>query len=157
MPSDFSAVTRMDVHDYCRNGKRWWLRLHKKGDKFHDVPAHYNAETYLDAYKQAAGIADATPEPLFRTAASRSGQFSDRRMIHNDVLRMIKRRAQAAGLPVSTCCHTFRATSITAYLDNRGMIEHAQRIAAHESPRTTKLYDRTGDEITLDEIETLQI
>src|SRR5947209_5875057 len=48
------------------------------------------------------------------------------------------------GLPYSTCCHTFRATGITAYLEAGGTIENAQAIAAHESPRTTKLYDRTG-------------
>jgi integrase/recombinase XerD len=53
----------------------------------------------------------------------------------------------SAGLPSSTCCHTFRATGITAYLENGGTIENAQAIAAHESPRTTKLYDRTGDEV----------
>jgi integrase/recombinase XerD len=74
-----------------------------------------------------------------------------------DVFRMIKRRAVAAGLPYSTCCHTFRATGITAYLENGGTIENAQAIAAHESPRTTKLYDRTSDEITLDEVERISI
>jgi hypothetical protein len=46
---------------------------------------------------------------------------------------------------------------ITAYLENGGNIENAQAIAAHESPRTTKLYDRTGDEITLDEIERITL
>ena len=65
--------------------------------------------------------------------------------------------ARAAGLPSSTCCHTFRATGITAYLENGGTIENAQAIAAHESPRTTKLYDRTRDEITLDEVERIAI
>ena len=70
---------------------------------------------------------------------------------------MIKRRATAAGLPCSTCCHTLRATGITAYLENGGAIENAQAIAAHESPRTTKLYDRRGDEITLDEVERIGI
>jgi hypothetical protein len=60
---------------------------------------------------------------------------------------MIKRRAKAAALPYSTCCHTFRATGITTYMQNGGTLEHAQQIAAHESPRTTKLYDRTQDEI----------
>jgi integrase/recombinase XerD len=59
--------------------------------------------------------------------------------------------------PDSTCCHTFRATGITAYLENGGTIENEQNIAAHESPRTTKLYDRTADEITLDEIERILI
>ena len=53
------------------------------------------------------------------------------------------RRRAAAGLPASTCCHTFRATGITAYLSNGGTLEHAQRIAGHASPKTTKLYDRT--------------
>ena len=78
-------------------------------------------------------------------------------MTRTDVLRMIKRRALTAGLPSSTCCHTFRATGITAYLENGGTIENAQAIAAHESPRTTKLYDRTSDEITLDEVERIAI
>ena len=66
---------------------------------------------------------------------------------------MIKRRAVAAGLPPSTCCHTFRATGITAYLSNGGTLEHARQIAGHASPKTTKLYDRTADTITVDEIE----
>ena len=70
---------------------------------------------------------------------------------------MIKRRAAAADLPPSTCCHTFRATGITAYLSNGGTLEHAQQIAWHASPKTTKLYDRTADTITVDEIERIVI
>jgi len=70
---------------------------------------------------------------------------------------MIKRRAAAAALPYSPCCHTFRATGITAYLENGGSLEHAQTIANHESPRTTKLYDRTRDELSADEIERIRI
>jgi integrase/recombinase XerD len=46
---------------------------------------------------------------------------------------------------------------ITTYLQNGGTIEHAQQIANHESPRTTKLYDRTNDAISLDEIEPILI
>lgn len=75
-----------------------------------------------------------------------------------DVLRMIKRRALAAGIdPTKICCHNFRATGITTYLENGGTLEHAQDIAAHESPRTTNLYDRTADTITLDEVERIMI
>ena len=70
---------------------------------------------------------------------------------------MIKQRAKAASLPEEVCCHTFRATGITAYLENGGTIEHAQQIANHESPKTTKLYDRTSDQISLDEIERIVI
>ena len=78
-------------------------------------------------------------------------------MDRNDALRMIKRRARAAGLSADTCCHTFRATGITTYLEGGGTIEHAQAIANHESPKTTKLYDRTSDQITLDEVEKIRI
>jgi integrase/recombinase XerD len=95
--------------------------------------------------------------PLFRTTIGRSRALTKRRMNRTDVLRMIYRRAQAAGLEAHASCHTFRATGITAYLENGGTIEKAQQIAAHESPRTTKLYDRTSNELTLDEIERIVI
>jgi integrase len=70
-----------------------------------------------------------------------------------DVPWMIYRCVEGAGLEVHACCHTLRATGITAYLENGGTIEKARQIAAHESSRTTKLYDRTSDDLTLDEIE----
>jgi integrase/recombinase XerD len=151
-----SAVVHMRVEDYYENGKRGWIRLHEKGGKRHEVPAHHNAEAYLDAYLEAAGIRDEKKSPLFRSVDNRR-KLTVNPMTRTDVLRMVKRRALGAGLPSSTCCHTFRATGITAYLENGGTIENAQAIAAHESPRTTKLYDRTGDEITLDEVEKIVI
>lgn len=70
---------------------------------------------------------------------------------------MVKRRAKDAGLSERICNHTFRATGITACLENGGSIEGAQAIAAHESPKTTKRYDRTSDAITLDEVERIVI
>jgi integrase len=146
----------MRVEDYFQNGKRWWLRLHEKGGKRHEVPAHHNAEAYLDAYLAATQIVADKKGPLFRTI-DRHRRLTSRAISRGDALRMIKRRARAAGLPESTCCHTFRATGITAFLLNGGSIENAQAIAAHESPRTTKLYDRRSDEITLDEIERIKI
>ncbi len=151
-----SAVIGMRVEDYYQNGKRWWFRLHEKGGKRHDVPAHHNAEAYVDAYLARAGITGQKKAPLFRTV-NKYRQLTESPLYRADVLRMIKRRAEAAGLPATTCCHTFRATGITAYLENGGTIENAQAIAAHESPRTTKLYDRTCDEITLDEVERILI
>ena len=78
-------------------------------------------------------------------------------MHRTDVLRMIQRRAKDAGIATPIKCHTFRATGITVYLDNGGTLEKAQIMAAHESPRTTKLYDRTSDQITLDEVERIAI
>jgi integrase len=74
-----------------------------------------------------------------------------------DAYRMIRRRTAEAGLKGKLGCHVFRATGITAYLEAGGTLENAQAMAAHESPRATKLYDRTGDEITLDEVERITI
>jgi integrase/recombinase XerD len=120
------------------------------------VPAHHKAEEYLDAYLEAAGIAGLKKTPLFRTFDERR-QLSVRRLHRSEVWEMIKRRARQASLSEEICCHTFRATGITTYLENGGTIEWAQQIAAHESPRTTKLYDRTQDPITLEEVERIRI
>ena len=150
------AVIRMRVEDYFPQGKRWWIRLHEKGGKRHDVPAHHLAEAAVDAYLDAGGIRGEPRSPLFRSV-DRHGRLSDRGLAEVDVLRMVKRRARAAGLPDSTCCHTFRATGITAYLQNGGTLEKAQQIANHESPRTTKLYDRSSDVLTLEEIERISL
>jgi integrase/recombinase XerD len=150
------AVIGMRVEDYFRQGKRWWFRLHEKGGRLHEVPAHHKAEAHVDAWMEAAEIAEQLKLPLFRTF-DRNGMVTENALYENDVLRMVKRRATAAGLPASTCCHTFRATGITAYLENGGTVEKAQAIAAHASPRTTKLYDRTADLLTLEEIERISI
>jgi integrase len=74
-----------------------------------------------------------------------------------DAWRMIQRRAAGLAMKVRIGCHTFRATGITAYLEAGGTLENAQAMAAHESPRTTKLYDRTGETITLDEVGKIAI
>jgi site-specific recombinase XerD len=150
------AVVKMNVEDYYQQGKRCWFRLQEKGGKRHEVPAHHNAEFYLDEYLAAAGIANDKKGPIFRTF-DRRRHLSDRRMHRNEVLAMVKRRARAVGLPTNICCHTWRATGLTAYLSNGGLLEHAQQIAGHESPRTTKLYDRTTDRLSLDEIERIVI
>ena len=75
---------------------------------------------------------------LFQTVDPAARRLTGRVLQRRVVLAMIKRRAAAAGLPPSTCCHTFRATGITAYLSNGGTLEHAQQIAGHASPKTTK-------------------
>jgi site-specific recombinase XerD len=151
------AVVAMGVEDYYPKGKRWWVRLHEKGGKRHEMPAHHNLEAYLDAYIEATGIRDGGKSPLFRSAAGRAGTLTERPMNRVDAWRMIQRRAADLGTRVKIGCHTFRATGITAYLEAGGTLENAQAMAAHESPRTTKLYDRTGDQITLNEVERITI
>ncbi len=121
------AVTAMRVEDYYENGKRAWFRLHEKGGKRHEVPAHHNAEEYMDAYLAEAAIAGEKKTPLFRSV-DKYRKLTERPLHRNDVLGMIKRRARQAGLPATTSCHTFRATGITAYLENGGTIENAQAL-----------------------------
>ena len=151
-----SAAINMNIGDLFWQNRRLWFRLHEKGSKYHEVPAHHHAETYLHDYLDTAGIRDQAKGPLFRTISPRK-RLSLRRMDRVDVYRMIQRRAQAVGIETRVCCHTFRATGITAYLENGGLLEHAQKIACHSSVRSTKLYDRTSDAITLDEIEKIRI
>ena len=78
-------------------------------------------------------------------------------MDRTDALKMIKRRAKRAGLPAEVCAHSFRGTGITEYLRAGGTLETAARIAGHESTRTTQLYNRLPDEVSLDEIERIHI
>lgn len=151
------AVVDMRVEDYYPQGKRWWVRLHEKGGKRHEMPAHHTLEAYLDAYLDAAKLRDSSKSPLFRSAVGRTGTLTEKAMHRIDAYRMIRRRAAAMGLKVRINCHTFRATGITVHLDAGGTLENAQAMAAHESPKTTKLYDRTGDAITLDEVERIVI
>ena len=151
------AVVGMRVEDYYPKGKRWWVRLHEKGGKRHEMPAHHNLEAYLDAYMHAAGLFEAKGTPLFRSADWHGGALTTLPMHRIDVWRMICRRAEKAGIDADMCCHTFRATGLTNFLANGGTLENAQAVADHASPRTTQLYDRTGDEITLDEVERITI
>ncbi len=146
------AVVKMNVEDFFRNGLRSWIRLHEKGGKFHEVPAHHRAEEAVAAYIEMAGIANDPKGPLFRTF-NRRRHMTTTRMHTNDVLRMVKWHARRAGLSDRIGCHTWRATGITAFLLNHGTIEKAAAIAAHESTRTTHLYNRSNDQISLDEIE----
>ena len=151
------AVLKMKVKDYFVQGRRGWVRLHEKGGKEHDVPCHHTLEKYLDEYIAAAGLASDPDGPLFRTAPGHAGILKRSALWQQDAYRMIRRHADAAGIETKICNHTFRATGITAYLKNKGTLETAQQIANHASPRTTKLYDRRQDEISLDEVERIAI
>ena len=151
-----SAAVGMRRQDYFRQGVRGWLRLHEKGGKRHDVPAHHRAEEAVEAYvrrrrpRGRAGAALPERGPCGadeRTASGAAGGAGDDQAAGG-----------GGGLPATTYCHTFRATGITAYLSERGeTLEHAQRIAGHASPKTTKLYDRTAAAVSLDEIDRIVI
>ena len=100
-------------------GSRGWLRLHEKGGKRHDVPAHHRAAAVLDAYVEAGRLQE-PKAALFQSVDPAARRLTGRALERRVVLAMVKRRAVEAELPPSTCCHTFRATGITAYLSNGG-------------------------------------
>ena len=153
-----TAAVSMRVADYYTQGPRSFFRLHEKGGRYNMVPAHHSAQAYVDAYLEAAGIADDHRGPLFRPCPiGRNDALLPQPMTRATALKMIKRRAARAGLPREICAHTFRGTGITEYLRNGGDLEVAARIAGHESTRTTQLYNRLPEEISLDEIERIHI
>jgi len=158
------AVVKMRAEDVYAQGRRTWVRLHEKGDKRHEMPCHHKLDAFLhdhlEALRAAAAAAGAPLNPkawLFPTAEGASGRLTARPMGQADAYRMVRRRAAAAGIATKIGCHTFRATGITEYLRNGGKLEVAQQMANHESARTTGLYDRRHDQVSLDEVERILI
>ena len=84
-------------------------------------------------------------------------RLNQRRLDRRSVLKLVEKRARTSGILKRVCCHSFRATGVTEYMNSGGTIEIAQRIAGHTSPATTRIYDRSGDRLTLEEIERVQI
>jgi integrase/recombinase XerD len=151
------AVVKLKVEDYYPQKKRWWLQLHEKNGKVNEMPCHHNLEAYLDEYIEAAGITGDRKGPLFRSAIGKTKKLGLGAMSRTDVWYMIRRRASDAGIETPIGCHTFRATGITDYLKNGGRIEVAQRMAGHSNAKTTGLYDRRNDDVSLDEVERITI
>jgi site-specific recombinase XerD len=151
------AALAMRVDDVYRQHRRLWVRLREKGGKRHEMPCHHTLEIYLDAYIEGTGIGAEGKGPLFRTIQRGTGRLSTTALPQANAYAMVTRRALAAGLGTKIGNHTFRATGITAYLKNGGTLENAAAMANHASTRTTQLYDRRRDDITLDEVERIRV
>jgi site-specific recombinase XerD len=149
------AAIGMRVEDVYSQNRRLWVRLHEKGGKQHAMPCHHNLESYLHAYIDGAGLA--SDALLFQTYSRATGQLTGNPLPQVNAYAMIQRRARTADITTKIGNHTFRATGITAYLKNGGTLEKAAAMANHASTRTTQLYDRRGDKITLDEVERVVI
>ncbi|WP_247882464.1 tyrosine-type recombinase/integrase [Azospirillum sp. TSA2s] len=151
------AALAMRVEDVYPQSRRLWVRLREKGGKAHALPCHHRLEDYLVAYLDGAGLRDDPKGPLFRTIGRGTGRLSDRPLPQASAHAMVRRRAIAAGIATLLGCHSFRATGITAYLANGGTLETAAVLANHASTRTTRLYDRCSDRVSLDEVERIRI
>ena len=151
------AALAMKVEDVYVQNRRLWVRLHEKGGKRHEMPCHHNLEAYLHAYIDGCGLAGDPKGPLFRTIGRGTDALTATPLPQANAYAMIRRRAAAAGIETKIGNHTFRATGITAYLKNGGTLEKAAAMANHASTRTTQLYDRRRDEVSLDEVERVVI
>jgi hypothetical protein len=116
------------------------------------LPVHHKLEELLDQYLEITGLKKEPESLLFPAAIGKTGKLSRRRLVRTDAADMLKRRLKQAGLPAHYSPHSFRATGITNFLENDGTLEAAQRIAGHADSRTTKLYDRRGQKVLLEDI-----
>jgi site-specific recombinase XerD len=151
------AALGMKVEDVFTQNRRLWVRLCEKGGKAHLMPCHHNLETYLLAYIEGTGLANDPKGPLFRTIGRGTGLLTRTPLPQANAYAMIGRRAAAAGIATKLGNHSFRATGITAYLKNGGTLEKAAQMANHASTRTTQLYDRRLEELSLDEVERIRV
>src|SRR5438270_12874868 len=122
-----------------------------------DVHAHGPRLMLPGGAQDGAGLRDDPKGPLFRTIGRGTGKLTRTALPQANAYAMIRRRAAAAGIATKLGNHSFRATGITAYLKNGGTLENAAAMANHASTRTTQLYDRRRDDISLDEVERIAI
>jgi len=151
------AALGMKVEDVFTQNRRFWVRLHEKGGKAHAMPCHHSLEAYLIDYLEQTGIMEDDEGPLFRTIGRGTGKLTTTPLPQANAYAMIRRRAEAAGIKTKIGNHSFRATGITVYLKNGGTLEKAAAMANHASTRTTQLYDRRRDEMSLDEVERIRV
>ena len=151
------AALAMSVEDAYVQNRRLWVRLHEKGGKRHEMPCHHNLEEYLLAYIDGCDLREDRKGPLFRTIGRKTKRLTATPLPQANAFAMVRRRAAAAGIETAIGNHSFRATGITTYLKNGGTLETAATMANHSSTRTTQLYDRRPDDVTLDEVERVLI
>jgi len=151
------AALAMKVEDVFVQEHRLWARLREKGGKRHEIPCHHDLEAYSRAYLDGTGITADPKGPLFRTIGRVTRQLTRTPLPQPNAYLMIGGRARAAGIKTKVGNHSFRATGITAYLKNGGTLENASAMANHAPTRTTQLYDRRRDDMSLDEVEKISI
>jgi len=171
-----SAALNCELKDFVQRGDAWWLILKEKGGKRHEMPVHSKLAKYLLEYIEYVNLHARQAEInaynrehkddedferkycyLFTASKGRAGVLTERQFNRSRAWEMVQRRASAAGIAHRVNNHSFRATGITAYLQAGGSLEKAQEMANHSSPRTTKLYDRTNDAVTIEQVEMISI
>ena len=154
-----SAVAGLKVGDYYSRKDVRWLRLEEKRGKIHEVPVHSKAREAIDQWLEVSGLESNPDAPLFPTFAKDNKTFARdktnqlRHLDRTGIWRLVQTRTRACGIKKRFGPHSFRAGGITEYLNQGGSLDMAQRIAGHSQLSTTKIYDRSGDRLTIAEIE----
>lgn len=146
-----AEIVELDLSDYDAETGALKVR-HGKGNKARMVYATNGAKTALDAWIELRG---AESGALF-FPVQRNGKIVPRRMTTEAVLRLLKRRAEAAGIePLSP--HDLRRTFISDLLDAGADIVTVQKLAGHSSVETTARYDRRGEAAKLKASQMLHV
>ncbi|HYH65616.1 MAG TPA: tyrosine-type recombinase/integrase [Urbifossiella sp.] len=152
------AVAKLRRRDFAFDGTQYALRFAEKGGKSREIPVRHDLERYLVDYLGAAGLDDAaSPSPLYRSAAGRTGTLTGAAMTGTDIWRMVKRRARDAGIPDRISPHSFRVATVTDLLSQGVPLGDVQYMAGHADPRTTRLYDRRPKKVTRNLVERISI
>jgi hypothetical protein len=121
------------------------------------MPCHHNLEEYLVGYLDGAGLRDDPKRPLFRTIDRGTGTLTRTVLPQRNAHAMIRRRAAAAGIATSSATTASGQRGSRPISRTAGPLEKASAMANHASTRTTQLYNRRRDEISLDEVERIVI
>lgn len=151
------AVAKLQHQDFYTDGRQHYIRLDEKGGKMRAIPCRSDLHQFIEEYLAAIGVAEPLA-PLFRSMVRRTGAASAKGMTSNDILRMLKRRLLAAGLPAHVFkCHSLRASTATNLLEQGVELADVQYLLGHSDPRTTKLYDRRKMAVTRNIVERISI
>ena len=146
-----SAALAMRVADHDTQGQRSFFRLHEQGGTYLVMPAPQRAQAWTDDDIARAGLA-ANPQGPLVPAAGRHRGMDRRSRPPRDraaALKMMKRRAQRAGLPGEGGAQSCRGTGITEYLRAGGALETAARMAGPGlDPPAATLQPRAGGGFT---------
>ena len=150
------ATPGMRVDYVFVQSRRLWVRPREKGGDRHEMPCHHTLEAYLHAYLDGTGIADDAKGPFFRTIARGTGRLTRGPCPRQTPTPWFSdARSPPASIPN-------RQSQLPGDRDHRrpeerGTLANAAAMAKHASTRTTQLYDRRRDDITLDEVERMRV
>jgi integrase/recombinase XerD len=126
------------VADYYERGGTRWLRFQEKRGKEHEVPVHSKAKEARDLWLERSSLAPNSSAPLFPSFGKNRETIESRRLDYRSVLKLVEKRARTSRILKQVCCHSFRATGVTQYMNSGGTIEIAQRIVGHTGLSTTR-------------------